>query len=947
MTRVLVFVSSMSLLRFGCTSVRRFSLSSTFVLLGLLFLIPAFAPHPANAVLSSFGCSTSPGFEVEASPADFTLAASATASSTIKVTPKFGFTGDVNLIAVHVPAEIASPRFSTSPLHISSGPQSSTLTFTVSSTALAGSYYFSVNATSGTLFQLTSVYVRVPAPSIGISSDKFIITLHQGDTSTITLTLQSLYGFNGMVDLTASVSGLLFTPYSPPTATLSINSATLTSGAAPITATLTIITSTATTPGIYSVDATAKSTISTETNSTGAFLDILGPNFDLNAKPSLLNVALGSSRSVTLQINGTQGFAGQVALTASIQSFLGTPPTATMTPSVTLTTTLNATTSVTFDAGGLTTTGYYFANITGTSGHLSHYALIGVSVVQELKGFSFTPSPATLSVDQSGGQQSSTITLQSNNLADKIDMSLSCYPEGINATLSRDKVLLKLGQTNTTTLTVFASQYTTPGSYLVSITGHGETSFSPNATLVTVDVTGPDFSLVANPASLSILQGGTQTSTISMTALNGFTGSASLSVNAGAGLTVTPSSNTVTASTPVTLNVLAASNAPPGPTGILVTATSGSLSHDVIVYVTITAPVPDFTLSGTTPVSFVSGSTGTSTITIAAVNAFTGTVALTATVSPTTGLNCNPNPTSVTLGASGTSTLTCSGSAGVYTVTVTGTSGSIVHHTDIQVTVTPPPDFSISATGPVTLVAGLTGSSTVTLTPHNGFYTQVDFSATVSPSTGLTVAFNPVSSPYGSSPSTATLSSSTPGTYSVTITGTSGSLTHSTILQVTVTTAGTPDFDITPGQTSLSINPGDSSTTTVNVTPRNTFSGNVGLTVTVSPSGPTASLSPTSVSGGSGSSTLTIHVGSNVAAGTYIVTVHGTSGSLTHLTAVQVTVTSSGTPDFQMSASDNALTINQGDKGTTTIMVSSTNGFTGTVTLSPSVSPSGPTVSLS
>jgi uncharacterized membrane protein len=58
------------------------------------------------------------------------------------------------------------------------------------------------------------------------------------------------------------------------------------------------------------------------------------------------------------------------------------------------------------------------------------------------------------------------------------------------------------------------------------------------------------------------------------------------------------------------------------------------------------------------------------------------------------------------------------------------------------------------------------------------------------------------------------------------------------------------------------------------------------------------------VTGGSGSSTLTIQVGSNVAAGTYIVTVHGTSGSLTHLTAVQVTVTVASTSQTQQSGNN-------------------------------------------
>jgi len=44
------------------------------------------------------------------------------------------------------------------------------------------------------------------------------------------------------------------------------------------------------------------------------------------------------------------------------------------------------------------------------------------------------------------------------------------------------------------------------------------------------------------------------------------------------------------------------------------------------------------------------------------------------------------NPTTVNLGSSKTSTLTCNGNGGgPYTVTITGTSGSIVHTTTVQV----------------------------------------------------------------------------------------------------------------------------------------------------------------------------------------------------------------------------------------------------------------------
>ena len=74
------------------------------------------------------------------------------------------------------------------------------------------------------------------------------------------------------------------------------------------------------------------------------------------------------------------------------------------------------------------------------------------------------------------------------------------------------------------------------------------------------------------------------------------------------------------------------------------------------------------------------------------------------------------------------------------------------------------------------------------------------------------------------------------------------------------------------------------------------------------PSGPTVSLSPSSVTAGS-SSTLTISVGSSVATGTYTVTISGTEGSSTHSTTVTLTVLAAPAPPPANDAVGSATTI--------------------------------------
>ena len=181
----------------------------------------------------------------------------------------------------------------------------------------------------------------------------------------------------------------------------------------------------------------------------------------------------------------------------------------------------------------------------------------------------------------------------------------------------------------------------------------------------------------------------------------------------------------------------------------------------------------------------------------------------------------------------------------------------------------PPPDFTVSALPATrTVAAGSPASYTVTVAALNGFNSAVALTCDpLTLPTGATCAFVPTPVTPGASAvdSALTISttSATPvGTSSVTLTGTSGLLSHSTTVGLTVTAAPVPDFTVTATALSpASVAAGGTATSTVTIAPVNGFNSAVNLTCAVTPvvnRAPTCSFVPTSVAGGSGTSTLTV-----------------------------------------------------------------------------------------
>jgi hypothetical protein len=99
-----------------------------------------------------------------------------------------------------------------------------------------------------------------------------------------------------------------------------------------------------------------------------------------------------------------------------------------------------------------------------------------------------------------------------------------------------------------------------------------------------------DFTLSVSPSSVTVTGGGSTTFSASVTALNGFASTVSLSISSlPSGVTISPSSPQVTPGMPLQVTVEAASSVSTSAENLTVTGVSGSLSHSTTLGLTVNA----------------------------------------------------------------------------------------------------------------------------------------------------------------------------------------------------------------------------------------------------------------------------------------------------------------------------------------------------------------------
>src|SRR5436853_450583 len=303
--------------------------------------------------------------------------------------------------------------------------------------------------------------------------------------------------------------------------------------------------------------------------------------------------------------------------------------------------------------------------------------------------YTLSLAPAALTIVQ-GATSNTTVTITRTNFTDAVTLSLGGAPTGVTGSFN------PAAPTGTSaTLTVSVGATVVPGVYNLTVNGSGSPGNRSTPLTLTVSA-APDYSLSLAPAALTIAQGATGTTTVTITRTN-FTGAVTLSLGgAPTGLTgafdpAAPPGNTST----LTVSVGAA--VAPGVYNLTVDGTGAPGTRSTPLTLTVSV-APDYTLSlAPAALTVAPGATGTTTVTIARTN-FTGAVTLSLGNAPT-GVTGSFNPAAPT-GTSSTLTVSVGAAvaAGTYNLTVDGTGAPGNRSTPLTLTVSAPGDYTLSLT---------------------------------------------------------------------------------------------------------------------------------------------------------------------------------------------------------------------------------------------------------
>ena len=490
--------------------------------------------------------------------------------------------------------------------------------------------------------------------------------------------------------------------------TTATNSITVAIGTNPANGTLSGTTTVNAIGGVATFSSLSVSSVGTGYTLTAAATGLTGATsntFTVGAGPASKlvfivqpsNTAAGAAITPVVQV-AVQDAQGNTVTTAtnSITVAVGTnPATGTLSGTTTVAAVNGVATfaTVSIDKPGV---GYTLtASGTGLTGSTSSNFNVAGAAVGD---YTLSLTPSTLTVAQ-GATGAAAITITRSSFTDGVTLTLGNAPVGVTGSFN-PAVATGTGSS----LTVSVGATVAPGVYNLTVAGTASSGSRSTPLTLTVNA-APTYALSLTPAALTIGQGATGGTTVTIARTN-LSDAVTLSMsNAPPGVTASfdPASATGTSSA---LTVSVGTTVPAGVYNLTVNGSSTAGARSTALTLTVST-APDYGLSLSPPaLTLVTGSSGTSTATITRTN-FTGAVTLSLGNAPA-GVTGSFAPAAPT-GTSSTLTVNVAGSVvpGVYNLTVDGTATVGAHSTPLTLTV--------SASISQSLVNGRTYSGTISV----------------------------------------------------------------------------------------------------------------------------------------------------------------------------------------------------------------------------------------
>lgn len=323
--------------------------------------------------------------------------------------------------------------------------------------------------------------------------------------------------------------------------------------------------------------------------------------------------------------------------------------------------------------------------------------------------------------------------------------------------------------------------------------------------------------------------------------------------------------------------------------------------------------------------------------TAASINGYESSVTLSCVAGATPPpSSCIISPSTITPSSTASFSVDASGATGMYNFNVQGVGSDSNHTTNLVLLSLNVVSFALSRPTPsnVTVPRG-TASPLVDfqVTAAGSFNQSVTVSCTLTnPLPGATCALTPsttvnptVSNPVNMTASVTVPSTTPTGTYQVTIQATSSGVPAAITTSFTITVTTNPGFALSEPTGFPEVNAGSTGTSgPISITSQDGFDSTVTLSCPTTYGAGSCSVSPTTVNSYPATANLTIN-GSSFAAGSYSLSVTGTSGSDMHSVTVPFNV-----GDYSISGTQ-SLSLNPGGQGTANLTLTSSYFYSGKI----------------